>query len=46
MILMGDLPFRVAFENSTQCSRKCQFILIFVRHDLLARAGGGKSTAP
>jgi len=24
MILMGDLPFRVAFGNFTQPSRKCQ----------------------
>lgn len=46
MILMGDLPFRVAFENSTQGLRKCQSILIFVRSDSLARVGDGKSGAP
>jgi|GEM_PF-4227827 len=29
MVLMGDLPFRVAFEDSTQRSRKCQLFLLF-----------------
>jgi hypothetical protein len=29
MILMGNLPFRVAFEDSTQHSCKCQLFLLF-----------------
>jgi len=28
MILMGDLPFRIAFEDSTHRSCKCQLFLL------------------
>ncbi len=42
MILMGDMPFRVAFKNFTQDRRKCQLILILPQLDALARACGRK----
>lgn len=44
MILMGDLPFRVAFEDSTQHSRKCQLFLLFDDTSALCRDAHGKSS--
>lgn len=45
MILMGDLPFRIAFEDSTQRSCKCQLFLRFDEGNLLCRGTHGKSSA-
>lgn len=45
MILMGDLPFRVAFEDSTQHPRKCQLVLLFDDGRVLCRSVHGKSSA-
>ena len=45
MILMGNLPFRVAFKDSTQRSRKCQLFLRFDDTNVLCRGAHGKSSA-
>ena len=45
MILMGNLPFRVAFEDSTQHPRKCQLFLRFDDTNVLGRGAHGKSSA-
>ncbi len=45
MILMGDLPFRIAFEDSTQHSRKCQLFLRFDDVGPSCREAHGKSSA-
>lgn len=44
MILMGDLPFRVAFEDSMQHSRKCQLFLLCDDANALSRDAHGKSS--
>ena len=43
MIFMGVLPFRVAFRNFTQRSRKCQLFLPFDDTRVLYPAAPGKS---
>jgi hypothetical protein len=45
MILMGDLPFRVAFGNFTQPSRKCQLFLLSDDTRVLCSEVRGKSPA-
>lgn len=45
MILMGNLPFRVAFEDSTQRFRKCQLFLRFDDAAPLRREAHVKSSA-
>lgn len=45
MIFMGGLPFRVAFRNFTQRSRKCQLFLLFEHANLLCQDANVKSSA-
>lgn len=45
MILMGNLPFRVAFKDSTQPSRECQLFLLCDHASALSRDAHGKSSA-
>lgn len=44
MILMGNLPFRIAFEDSTQRPRKCQLFLRFDDGSVPCRGAYGKSS--
>ena len=45
MILMGNLPFRVASGDFTQRLRKCQLFLLFDDAAVLCREARGKSSA-
>jgi len=48
MILMGDLPFRIAFKDSTQRLCKCQLFLVcdnarFFTGDANVKSSAGQS---